>query len=172
MVLVCGALAAVHFVLHVITVPVLASLAVTFPPVYGVVAGIHSLMPFLARRMTQVPGTAVLTSAIASVFVASTNPSGIIVVVPVVLAGAVIDAVLWRSPHPGEGRFALASVIAGLVLFVVSLAVFSPEHLTPFMLVGALVGRVAGELAANGAARALSSALFRAGIRRPGPGDT
>lgn len=167
--LVCGALAAVHLLLHLATVPLLTSLAPFSPPLYAIVAGVHSIVPFLARRLTGVSGSAVLTSAIAALFIVVTNGSGLIGAIPVVLAGAVIDLVLWRTAGTGrrvEIRYLLAALAAGSVLFVVSLSVFSPEHLTPVLIGATWAGRVVGEIAAALLAAAAASALMRAGVGR------
>lgn len=167
--LIYGALAAVHLLLHFVTLPALTALAPISPPIYGLVAGVHSLMPFLARRLTGVPGSAVLTSAIAALFVVVTNGAGLIAAVPVVLAGAVIDLVVWRSSDSGRRsqiRYLLAAVVAGAALFAVSLAVFSPEHLTPGVLFATLAARVLGEVIAALLSGLLASALMRAGVGR------
>lgn len=165
--LVCGALGAVHLLLHLATVPLLTALAPLSPPLYGLLAGVHSVMPFLARRLTGVPGTAVLTSAIAALFVIMSNGSGLIGGIPVVLAGAVIDLVVWRSNgRRAEKRYLLAAAVVGTVLFALSLSVFSPAHLTPLLIAGTWVGRVVGEIAAMLLAKAAASALRRAGVGR------
>ncbi|MFS0853395.1 hypothetical protein [Microbacterium sp. 179-I 3D4 NHS] len=167
--LICAALAAVHLLAHLATVPLLTLLAPLSPPLYGLVAGVHSILPFLARRLTGVPGTALVTASIASVFVAATNAAGAIVVVPLVLAGALIDLVVWRadgSSRRVELRYAAAAVVSGAALFAISLSVFSPEHLTPLLVIGTLAGRIAGELVAAGLSRLLAAALARAGVGR------
>lgn len=167
--LICGALAAVHLLLHFATLPALTALAPVSPPIYALIAGVHSLMPFLARRLTGAPGSAVLTSAIAALFVVVTNGAGLIAAVPVVLAGAVIDLVVWRSTGSGrrsQMRYLLAAVAAGAALFAVSLAVFSPEHLTPVLLFATLAARVLGEVIAALLSGLLASALTRAGVGR------
>ncbi|UPL14212.1 hypothetical protein [Microbacterium galbinum] len=167
--LICGALAAVHLLIHLATAPLLTALAPLAPPLYALVAGVHSLLPFLARRLTDVPGTAVLTSAIAAVFIAVANTAGVIVIFPLVLAGAVIDLVVWRTRGTGarvRRRYLLAAVCAGTALFGVSVVVFSPEHLSPAILLGSFLGRIVGELLASELSGALASALHRAGVGR------
>ncbi|MFJ4254079.1 hypothetical protein [Microbacterium sp. NPDC090003] len=167
--LICGALAAVHLLIHFATAPLLTALAPLAPPLYALVAGVHSLLPFLARRVTDVPGTAVLTSAIAAVFIAVANTAGVIVIVPLVLAGAIIDLVVWRTrgtAAPARRRYLLAAACAGTVLFGVSVVVFSPEHLSLGILLGSFLGRIAGEVLASEISGALASALHRAGVGR------
>jgi hypothetical protein len=167
--LTCAALAGVHAVIHLVTLPLLSVLAPTAPPVYAVVASLHSLMPFLARRLTRVAGTAVITSGIAAVFVAVTSSLGVIALVPLVLTGVVIDAVVGNSDTDRlrhEARFVVAGVAAGVALWAVSLTVFSPDHLTAAMVAVTLAARVAGELAVVALSRAIAAALARAGVGR------
>lgn len=167
--LICAALAGVHAVIHLLTLPLLSVLAPAAPPAYALVASLHSLMPFLARRVTGVPGTALITSGIAAVFVAATSSLGLIALVPLVLTGVVIDAVVWTSGSDGvrrEARFVVAGVAAAIGLWAVSLTVFSPDHLTATMLTATLAARVAGELAVVALSRAIAAALARAGVGR------
>lgn len=176
--LVCGALAAVHFLLHLITVAFLTFLAPTSPPLYGLFASIHALIPFLARRVTRAPGSATITAGTASLLVSATSPSGFILLVPLLATGLTIDLVAGRAdrgafrPRHVELRFLLAAVVLGSVLFLLSLAVFSPEHLTPWLVGCTFAGRILGEIAIAASSGVLARALFRAGIGRPYPGLT
>lgn len=167
--LICAALAAVHLLLHIATVPLLTALAPLAPPLYAFVAGLHSLMPFLARRLTDVPGAALLTGGIAAVFVSMTSPSGLIVAVPLLVAGAAIDVVVWRSrgtSRPVRRRYLLAAVCVGTALTALSLVVFSPAHLTPPIVLGTLAGRIIGEVLVAALSGLLATALHRAGVGR------
>lgn len=166
--LTCAALAVAHLLLHLCTVPVLTTLAPLAPPAYALVAGVHSVMPFLARRVTGVAGSAIVTSGIAALLVIPSSSSGFIAAIPVLLAGVMIDLALWRSTRGAEreAHYLAAGAVTAVVLWAVSLAVFSPEHLTPAIVVGTLVGRLGGELLAVVSSRALASALQRAGIGR------
>jgi hypothetical protein len=168
--LVCGALASIHVLVHLATVAMLTVLAPTSPPLYGLVACVHGVMPFLARRLTRAPGSATITAGIAGVMVAASSPSGIILLVPLLLTGVVIDAVVWRVDHGGidgrrvEVRFYVAGIVLGAVLFAVSLSVFSPEHLTPVLVLGTMAARIAGEVIAVAVTGVLARALRRAGV--------
>lgn len=166
MLLTCAALAVVHVLLHLSTLPLLTALAAVAPPAYAVVAGVHSLMPFLARRITGTPGSAIVTSGIAALLVSATSSSGIIAAIPVLLAGCVIDLTLWRTRPSGaaESRYLTAAAVTAVVLFAVSLAVFSPAHLTPSIVIGTLIGRLCGEAIAVVLSRLLAVALLRAGV--------
>jgi hypothetical protein len=55
--LISGAFAAIQTVLFAAVVPVTTALAASAPPAYALVAGVHTLMPFLARLVTGLPGT-------------------------------------------------------------------------------------------------------------------
>lgn len=166
MLLTCAALAVVHVLLHLSTLPLLTALAAVAPPAYALIAGVHSLMPFLARRITGAPGAAIVTSGIAALLVSATSPSGIIAAIPVLLAGCVIDLTLWRTGRSGaaEVRYLAAGTVTAVTLFAVSLAVFSQAHLTPVIIIGALIGRVCGEVIAVVLSRLLAGALARAGV--------
>jgi hypothetical protein len=164
--LTCAALAVAHLLLHLSTVPLLTTLAPLAPPAYALVAGAHSVMPFLARRVTGVAGSAIVTSGIAALLVIPSSSSGFIAAIPVLLAGVTIDLMLWRpaSTKHREVRYLVAAAVTAIVLWAVSLAVFSPAHLTPMIIIGTLAGRLGGELLAVVLSRILASALSRAGI--------
>ncbi len=168
--LICAALAAVHVLLHLIAAPALTALAPLSPPLYALAAGLHSVMPFLARRLTATPGTATLTAGIAAAFIAATSASGIILLVPLLLAGGMIDLVVGRVDAAGAGasrvrlRYAMAAVAAGTALFAISLTVFSPWHLTPLLIVSTLIARITGELGAALLSALIARSLGRAGV--------
>jgi len=168
--LVCGALGSLHVLLHLATLPLLTALAPFSPPLYGLIAGVHGVMPFLARRLTRTPGTATITAAIAGVIVAVTSPAGLMLIVPLLITGVAIDVVTWRvDRYAPDGRrvdirFVLAAALIGCVLFLLSLTVFSPEHLTPLVLGCTLTMRVAGEILAATIATVVTRALRRGGI--------
>lgn len=167
--LICAALAAIHLLLHTMTVPALTALAPLSPPAYGLVAGVHSFSPFLARRITDTPGTASLTSAFAALFVAVTTPAGVVAVIPLLIAGGTVDCCVRGGRGTSkivERRYVFAALLAAVLLFAVGLIVFSPEHLTPHIMIGALLGRVAGELLVVFGTRVLARALNRAGVGR------
>lgn len=170
--LVAGAFAALQTLLFLAVVPVTTLLAATAPPAYALVAGIHSLMPFLARLVTAVPGTATVTAVIAGLLTAALSPIGPLSAVPMVTAAAVFDAVMpWRARRrrPPLWRVLLAAAAAGVALFVVSLPVFSSEHLVAPILIATLACRIIGDAAAAAAALAFTAMLSRAGVLRSGP---
>jgi hypothetical protein len=168
--LVCAAFAAVHLLLHLATGTFLAVLAPTSPPLYALGAGVHGVLPFVARRYTGAVGSATITAGIAGLLIAATSPSGVIILVPFLLTGTVIDLVVWKVDHGDRGprsvqaRYLLAAVILGAALFGVSLAVFSPEHLTVPIVLGTLLGRIVGEVVAAVLSGMIARALQRAGV--------
>ena len=170
--LICGTLASVHALLHFATVAWLTLLAPASPPLYALVASVHGLMPFLARRITRVPGSATITAGIAGVIVSATSPSGLVLLVPLLATGITIDLVVGRSDRHSssarrsETRFVLAAAVLGVILFALSLSVFSPEHVTPMLLVGTLITRIVGEVVVAVASGYLARALHRAGVGR------
>lgn len=170
--LICGTLASVHALLHFATVAWLTLLAPASPPLYALVASVHGLTPFLARRITRAPGSATITAGIAGVIVSATSPSGLILLVPLLATGLTIDLVVGRSDtyssfaRRSERRFVLAAALLGVILFALSLIVFSPEHVTPALLVGTFISRILGEVVVAVASGYIARALYRAGVGR------
>ncbi|MFJ6549330.1 ECF transporter S component [Microbacterium sp. NPDC091676] len=166
--LVSAALGAVQALVFLAVVPVTSVLAAASPPAYALVAAVHTALPFLARVVTRVPGMATLAAFVSGVLTVAVSPIGLLGVVPLVLGGVVLDLVLplRRVAEVRPGRVLLAGGVTGVVLFVVALPVFSPEHLVPPVLIGTLLGRVAGEVAVAGAVLAVRRLLRRAGVAR------
>lgn len=164
-----AAFAALQALLFFAVVPVTTMLAAAAPPAYAFVAGVHSLMPFLARLVTGVPGTATITAVITGLLTAALSPIGPLAAVPMVIAGAVFDAVMpWRTNRVRLRRVLVAAVAAGVALFIVSLPVFSSEHLVAPILLATLLCRVLGEAAAAVVAFVVTAMLARAGVVRQG----
>jgi hypothetical protein len=171
-ILICAAFAALQTLIFFAVVPVTTALAVAAPPAYAVVAGIHSLLPFTARLVTGVPGTATITALITGVLTAAFSPIGLLAAVPMLTAGIVFDVALLRRRGHGPiplWRVMVGAVAAGIALFFVSLPVFSSEHLAPPILAATLAGRILGETAAALVAFALTRALARGGLVRHAP---
>lgn len=177
--MICAALGAVQVVVFLSLSALTPSLAAAFPPAYAVVAGVHSVMVFLARRLTGVTGAATITALITGLLVFAFSALGPLILVPLLAAGLTFDAALAfsaRDSHrSGDGArrsrtrewpYVLAAAAAGAVLFLVSLPVFSAEHLTAPMLIATFAGRVLGEGGAALVAGVLARALERAGVRR------
>ena len=167
--LVAAALAALQTLLFLAVVPVTTVLAAAAPPAYAVVAGIHSLMPFLARLITAVPGTATITAGITGLLTAALSPIGPLAAVPMLTAALVFDlAMPWlsRGRVVALWRILVAASAAAVALFAVSLPVFSSEHLVFPVLAATLIGRVVGEALAATAAWGIARLLSRAGLVR------
>lgn len=169
MLLICAALAVVQVGVSLALAPLLVSLPALSPPLYAVVAGVHALMVFLAPRVTGARWSATVTAVIAGLVMATVNPIGVLITVVVLIPGVIVDVALLLPPAPAgrrasELRYGLGAVASAVVLFAVSLPVFSPEHLTPAILIGAALGRLVGEGLAYVCARALAAGLVRAGV--------
>lgn len=169
--LICAALAAVQVGVFVVLSPVLVTLPALSPPLYAVVAGAHSVMIFLAPRVTGARGSGTITALIAGLIIAALNPIGMLVVTLLLIPGVLVDLAVLApgraTSRAMEARYLAAALVAAAALFAVSLPAFSAEHLTPWILIGAAGGRVAGETVAYACSRALAAGLARAGIRRP-----
>lgn len=163
--LICAALAAVQALVSLAVFPVTPAIAAVAPPAYALIAAVHSVMPFLARILTRASWTATITAAVAGVLIWPFSAIGPLVVVALVAGAASFDLALLGTARPRSRRLLLGTVLAGVVLFVISLPVFSPDHLTPVILGATLVCRVLGETVALLAARALVAGLERAGSR-------
>lgn len=189
--LVCAAFGALGTVLMLGVSPLTSAIAAWFPPAYAVVAGIHSVLPFLARRLLGVPFAATLVAGIEGVLSSAFTPLGVLIIVPLVLSAGVFDAVLALSSRRGSANgtasdgaardgtandgtagdgaaaYLAAAALSALALFAVSLPVIDPARLTLWMIVGTLLGRLIGQLLALGAATAIAGRVFAAGIMRP-----
>nr|WP_201470352.1 ECF transporter S component [Microbacterium hydrocarbonoxydans] len=166
--LISAAFAAVQALIFVMVVPITSLLAVSSPPAYALVAAVHTAMPLLARVVTRVPGMATFTAAVTGLLTSVVSPIGPIAVVPMVCAALALDLVLplHRGRTPSAGRIVLAAAVAGVVLFLVALPVFSPEHLTPPVLMATLGARLAGESAVAAGVIGVRRLLVRAGAIR------
>ncbi|WP_350353255.1 hypothetical protein ABS642_10280 [Microbacterium sp. A8/3-1] len=163
--LVSAALAAVQTGLFLLLLPALATLAPAAPPLYALVASANTALPMLARILTRGAGTATITAGITTVMVVAFSPIGILSAVPLLTAGAVFDLVAWKGAVSTR-RLVLGAAAVGVALFVISLAVFSPEHLVPGMLMATLIGRLAGEAVIAVTVSATVRLLRRAGVGR------
>ncbi|KJQ54301.1 hypothetical protein RS85_01903 [Microbacterium sp. SA39] len=166
--LVSAAFGAVQSLLFVAVVPLTTVLALSAPPAYALIAGVHSLMPFLARIVTRTPGMATFTAFVTGLLTSAISPIGPLAAVPMLLAGLAFDLSLpLRREKPTRSRrILLAAAGVGVVLFFVALPVFSPEHLVPPVLIATFAARVAGELVIGGVVIAVHKALVRAGAAR------
>ncbi|AKV86624.1 hypothetical protein AKG07_10320 [Microbacterium sp. CGR1] len=95
-------------------------------------------------------------------------PIGPIAAVPMVCAAIALDLVLplQRGTRASARRILLAAAVAGVVLFLVALPVFSPEHLVPGVLTATFGARLVGELAVASGVIGVRRLLVRAGTIR------
>jgi hypothetical protein len=175
--MVIAAFAALGALLLILIAPVTGFLAALFPPAYAVAAGIHSILPLLARRLVGFPWTTTVASALVGILAIGFTPLGVLIVIPLVVTGAGFDVTLLllaRRNEPRLWHFLVAALVTAALLFLVSLPVFSPRDLTPWILLLTLAGRIVGQLAAAGVAWAIGQRVLAAGIMpaaAPGAGS-
>lgn len=170
--LLIAAFGALGAVLMALVAPFTSVLAAAAPPLYALLAGIHSVLPFLARRLLGARWAATSVGAFVGILSVGSTPLGLLIVVPLVVSGAAFDAsllVLERRGRGSERSFAVAALASAVALFLVSLPVMSPEHLGAVVLTLTLAGRAAGQLAAWALSAVVAGRVRRAGIlRAPG----
>ena len=165
--LIIAAFAALGALLLILVAPLTGLLAALFPPAYAVAAGIHSVLPFLARRLVGFPWTTAIAFALVGILAIGFTPLGVLIVIPLVVTGAGFDVTLLllaRRSEPRLWHFVGGALVTALLLFLVSLPVFSPRDLTPWILLLTLAGRIVGQLAAAGVAWAIGQRALAAGI--------
>jgi hypothetical protein len=162
-----GALGAV---ILIAVAPVTSLLAALFPPAYAVAAGLHSVLPFLGRRLLGFRWAATVIGAFVGVLSIGFTPLGVLILVPLVLSGLAFDVTLLLLSRGGrplrEAHHLIAGVVSAVVLFLISLPVMSPDDLAPWILVLTLAGRLVGQTLAVLVSRVIASRVLRAGILR------
>lgn len=165
--LIIAAFAALGALLLILIAPVTGLLAALFPPAYALAAGIHSVLPLLARRLVGFPWTTTIAFALVGILGIGFTALGVLIVIPLVLTGAGFDVTLLLLTRRGQPRLwhsLVGALVTAVLLFMVSLPVFSPRDLTASILLLTLAGRVVGQLAAAGAAWAIGQRVLAAGI--------
>lgn len=160
-----GAIAALYLLA---TGPINAVVAVASPVLYAVTASPVILLPLLARRWTGQAGTTTLTALFGSAVASLASPIGPLLIIAVVLPCVAVDIVSIR-PLRGRTRFLAAAAAGALVTFGLSMAVITPELLTPAVILAVLALRVGCYLALMVLAGVIARALVRAGVRPPRP---
>jgi len=169
--LVLASLGAVTALILFALIPFGGPLAAFAPPLYALVVGVYSVMPFLARRLIDFPLATTLVSFFAGLLAGAFSSIGYLVLVPLLVGSLAFDlsVTLLRRASRRLGPnsvWVLAGAVSGVALFLVSLLVFSPDDLVPGMLVATLAGRIAAQVGAALLAVVLSRRLARAGITR------
>jgi hypothetical protein len=167
--LIIAAFAALGALVLILIAPVTATLAALFPPAYALVAGVHSVLPFLARRLVGFAWATTVTCALVGILTIGFTPLGVLILVPLVITGLGFDLTLLLLGRRGQVRpwhHVIAAVVTAVLLFVVSLPVMSPDDLAVPILLLTLLGRLAGQLAAVAAAWAMGTRVLKAGIMR------
>lgn len=169
--LIVTAFGALGAILLTLVAPATTVLAATAPPAYALVAGIHSFLPFLARRLLGLNWAATSVGAFVGILCVGSTPLGILIVVPLIVSGAVFDGVVLLLRRRGpveEATYFVAAVASAVALFLVSLPVMSPEHLGPVVIGLTLAARVGGQLGAWAISAIVARRVLRAGVLRTG----
>ncbi|GAA2050586.1 hypothetical protein [Leifsonia soli] len=172
--LIIAAFGALGALLLILVAPVTAILAALFPPAYAVAAGVHSILPFLARRLVGFPWATTIAFSLVGLLAIGFTPLGALILVPLVVGGAGFDVTLLALGRRGPLRpwhYVLGALVTAVLLFLVSLPVMSPDDLAVPILLLTLLGRMAGQLAAAGIAWLLGDRVLRAGIMRAPSGE-
>ncbi|SDH71314.1 hypothetical protein SAMN04515691_0221 [Leifsonia sp. 98AMF] len=172
--LIIAAFGALGALLLILVAPVTALLAALFPPAYALAAGVHSILPFLARRLVGFPWTTTIAFALVGLLAIGFTPLGALILIPLVVAGVGFDITLLALGRRGRLRpwhYAVGALVTAVLLFLVSLPVMSPDDLAAPILLLTLLGRVLSQLAAAGIAWLLGDRVLRAGIMRAPTGD-
>lgn len=170
--LVLAAFAAVGAIVMAVASPLTSTLAATVPFVYAAVAGVHSLLPFLASRLLGFKWAATAVGVFVGALSVGSTPLGILIVIPLMITGVVFDSVMMlleRSRVRGELAYLVAGLATAIALFFVSLPVMSPEKLGPVVIGLTLIGRVVGQLVAVVLSGVLARRIQSAGILPPPP---
>lgn len=175
--LICQAFGAVGALLLIVVAPFTALTAAFSPPLYGLIAGMHSILPFFARRALGFRFAATAVSASVGFLGGAFTPIGFLIMIPLALTGFSYDLALIATGETrtsgswSRWRHPFAACVSGGMLFLVSLPVFSPEDLAWPILAATLGARVIGQMAASLLAGVLARRVERAGIVRPEPGN-
>lgn len=163
-----AAFAAVQAVLIIALAPVTPHLAAWSPPVYALVVGVQTPLIFAARRFTRLRFAGTLAAAITGLLCGPFASIGWLVAVPLVAAGIVFDVVLGvaeRRGWPVWKDAVIGGTLVGTTLFVISLPVFSTDHLVPGLLVAVLAARIVASVIGVALASRIVTLLARAGVR-------
>ncbi|MEJ1089226.1 hypothetical protein WDU99_12965 [Microbacterium sp. Mu-80] len=148
--------------------PLMPQVAAWSPPAYAALAGAQTLFIFAARRMVGLRWSATVAAAMVAVLVGPFSAVGWLIAVPLMIAGAAFDGMMWmleRSRLPVVLLHVLIGGVVGSALFVVSLPVMSAEHLQPGLLLATWLSRVVTSVCGSWLSARLVAALHRAGVR-------
>jgi hypothetical protein len=168
--LITAAFAALGAVLLILVAPITSLLAALFPPAYALAAGLHSVLPFLARRLLGIPWVTTIAFALVGVVSIGFTPLGVLIVIPLVLTGVTFDLTLLLLGRRGPAKawhYHVAAAVTGVALFLVSLPVMSADDLAPGILALTLCGRLLGQFGASALSAAIARGVERAGIVPP-----
>lgn len=162
--LTCGGLAAVQAVIILASTPLTIAAANLAPPVYALLSVLSVLLIHLAPRVVGLGSAATLTAALTALVIVPFSAIGFLAAVPLIVQGGVIDLTLRVTKRRRAAHFALAGVFASTAAFLVSLPVFSADHLVPVILVATLGARIVAGVTASLVAGWIARALRAAGV--------
>lgn len=167
MILIVAAFGALEAVLTAASAPAMAAVAWASPIVYAFAAGFHFVLPLAAGMLLRSWAAIPLTSCVAAALAFPFSTLGFLLfpalALPTLAAGATVR--LLGSQWTSRTRWALASTVGGLVAFLISLAVISPDLFSPLFLCAVLAARILSAVTAVVLAHLLVAGLKRAGIR-------
>lgn len=171
-----AAFAAVQAVIVVGLAPFTPHIAAWFPPAYALVAFAQTLMIFAARRFVGLRWGATLAAVFTALVCGPFTAIGWLLAVPLVTAGALFDMVLaisqrarWDRRRAGRTlESAVAGLVIGVALFVVSLPVMSLDQLGLLVIFATLVARIIASWVGALLSALLVVRLERAGVKRVG----
>lgn len=135
------------------------------PLLYAASGSLTAIAPLTARVWSGTPGAATLCAAIAGLIAAPMSALGFLLLFALVLPALAFDLVLWRSRTPSTTRLIGAAIVAGVVIWAISLPVIDPEFLSAVALVALVVIRVVSYIAVALIARAIATRLVIVGQR-------
>lgn len=165
--LVCAVLGAITAAAVIALAALMALIATVSPPLYALVGAYTAIAPLLALRLTGRTGTATVTALCCALIAWPFSTLGVLLLAALIAPALAMDLLFSLRGRIGA-RTALWSGagLAAIVIFTLSLPVFSPEHLTPSVLVLTLVARLVSYAVACWLSGLVALALERAGVRR------
>jgi len=168
--LTCAVLGVATAVLMIAIAPTTAVVAAVSPPAYALIAGYSVIAPLLALRLMERSGVATITAFCCAIVTWPFTALGLLVFIALVGPAIAMDLAFLLRRRLGTGRAVWVSAgVGAIVIFFLSLPVFSPDHLTATILTLTLIARLASYALACWIALLLARALRAAGIARRTP---
>lgn len=167
--LVCAAIGVATGILGGIAGWITVGVLALFPPLYGLVLGVHVLPGIIAQEALRLPWVALATHVLAAVVSSAIAPIYALQFLgTALLFGGIQElvAAIVRYRTWAPWRFFISAVVIGLI---VAVAVFFAAHLSTFEVwaqILYLVVSVLGPVAWTAVGLAIGAALRRAGVAR------